>query len=37
MKTIYVSLGIGLANADQEDELEVEDDATEEEIDDVNF
>ncbi len=35
MKTIHVHLSIGFPTASREDELEVEDDATEDEIEEV--
>ena len=35
MRKIYASLGIGISNASQNDELEVDDDATDEEIDEA--
>ena len=35
MKTVYVTLSIGLSNAERADEIEVEDDATEEQIEEA--
>ena len=35
MRTIYLHLGIGFAGANHSDEIEVEDDATDAEIDEI--